>query len=115
MPSSAVRTFTDHDEYFAVIQNLQLEGLVARRSQLRAEAMYIDVHRLWMHRFNEDLLRIMKSYGRNVPGVPRENCEAGRGGALTAPVDDVLGYVFPAPDGRGGSGGRENHPKGGPR
>jgi len=36
MPSSAVRTFTDHDEYFAGIQNLQLIGLVERRGQVRA-------------------------------------------------------------------------------
>ena len=72
MPSSAVRTFTDHDEYFAGIQNLQLEGLVEWRGQLCAEAMHIDLHRLWMHRFNEDLLRIMKTYGRSVPGVRRE-------------------------------------------
>ena len=61
-----------HDEYFAGIQNLQLIGLVERRGQLRAEAMHIDLQRLWMHRFNEYLLRIMKTYGRSVPGVRRE-------------------------------------------
>ena len=69
MPSSAARTFT---EYFAGIQNLQLIGLVDRRGHLRAEAMHIDLHRVSMHRFNEDLLRIMKTYGRSVPGVRRE-------------------------------------------
>ena len=72
MPSSAVRTFTDQDEYFAGIQNLQLEGVVQRRGQLRAEAMHIDLQRLWMHGFNEYRLRIMKTYGRSVAGVRRE-------------------------------------------
>ena len=60
MPSSAVRTFTDPDEYFAGIRNLQIEGLVERRGDFRAESTRIDLHRLWMHRFDENLPRIMK-------------------------------------------------------
>jgi AraC-like DNA-binding protein len=60
MPSSAVRTFTDPDAYFAGIRNLQIDGLVMRRGEFRAEATRIDLHRLWMHRFDEDLPRIMK-------------------------------------------------------
>jgi AraC-like DNA-binding protein len=60
MPSSAVRTFTDPDKYFAGIRNLHIEGVVLQRGAFRAEATRIDLHRLWMHRFNEDLPRIMK-------------------------------------------------------
>ena len=78
MPSSAVRTFTDHDEYFAGIQNLQLEGVVQRRGQLRAEAMHIDLQRLWMHGFNEYRLRIMKTTVGVWPVSDEKNCEAGR-------------------------------------
>jgi hypothetical protein len=42
MPSSAVRTFIDPDEYFAGIRNLQVEGPVARRSEFRVEATRMD-------------------------------------------------------------------------
>jgi AraC-like DNA-binding protein len=60
MPSSAVRTFTDPDEYFAGIRNLHIDGVVTRRGDFRAEATRIDLHRLWMHRFDEKLPRIMR-------------------------------------------------------
>jgi AraC-like DNA-binding protein len=60
MPSSAVRTFTHPDTYFAGIRNLAIEGVVTRRGEFRAEATRIDLHRLWMHRFEESLPRIMK-------------------------------------------------------
>ena len=60
MPSSAVRTFTDPVEYFTGIRNLQIVGIVQRRGEFRAGSTRIDLHRLWMHRFDEDLPRIMK-------------------------------------------------------
>jgi AraC-like DNA-binding protein len=60
MPSSAVRTFTDPDAYFAGIRNLPIDGLVTERGKFRAEATLIDLHRLHMGRFDEDLPRIMK-------------------------------------------------------
>src|SRR6516165_2527578 len=59
MPSSAARTFTDPDEYFAGIRNLQIEGVVAR-GEFRAELTRIDLHRLFMCRFDENLSRVMK-------------------------------------------------------
>ena len=60
MPLSAVRTFTDPVEYFTGIRNLQIVGIVQRRGEFRARSTRIDLHRLWMHRFDEDLPRIMK-------------------------------------------------------
>ena len=60
MPSSAVRTFTDPDAYFGGIRNLQVDGVVTRRGKFHAEAIRIDLHRLWMHRFDEKLPRIMR-------------------------------------------------------
>ena len=60
MPSIAVRTFTDPVDYFTGIRNLQIVGIVQRRGKFRAESTRIDLHRLWMHRFDEDLPRIMK-------------------------------------------------------
>jgi AraC-like DNA-binding protein len=60
MPSSAVRTFTDPDEYFAGIRNLRIYGLVLQRGEFRAESTRIDLQRLFMCRFDENLPRIMK-------------------------------------------------------
>ena len=60
MPSSTVRTFTDPDAYFGDIRNLSIDGLVTERGKFRAEATLIDLHRLQMGRFDEDLPRIMR-------------------------------------------------------
>lgn len=43
MPSSATLTFTDPDTYFAGIRNLQIDGVITRRGEFRAE---FDAHRL---------------------------------------------------------------------
>jgi AraC-like DNA-binding protein len=60
MPSSATRRFTDPDRYFAGIRKLQIDGVVTKRGEFRAESTRIDLHRLWMHRFDESLPRIMR-------------------------------------------------------
>jgi AraC-like DNA-binding protein len=60
MPLSAVRTFIDPDVYFSGIRNLQIEGVVTKRGEFRAESTRIDLHRLWMHRIDESLPRIMR-------------------------------------------------------
>ncbi|MGA7261890.1 MAG: AraC family transcriptional regulator, partial [Stellaceae bacterium] len=60
MPSSATRTFTDPDLYFAGIRNLQIDGVITKHGEFRAESTRIDLHRLWMHRIDESLPRIMR-------------------------------------------------------
>jgi hypothetical protein len=60
MPSSATRTFTDPDMYFAGIRNLQIDGVIAKRGEFRAASTRIDLHRLWMHCSDESLPRIMR-------------------------------------------------------
>src|SRR6516162_10015123 len=60
MPSSAVRTFTDPDAYFAGMRNLQIEGLVLQSGEFRADSTHIDLHRLFMYRSDESLPRLMK-------------------------------------------------------
>ena len=60
MPSSATRTFTDPEMYFAGIRNLQIDAVITKRGEFRAESTRIDLHRLWMHRFDERLPRIMR-------------------------------------------------------
>ena len=60
MPSSAIRSFTDPDMYFAGIRNLQIDGVITKRGEFRAESTHIDLHRLFMYRSDESLPRIMK-------------------------------------------------------
>ena len=60
MPSSAVRIFTDPDAYFAAVRNLQIDALITHRGEFRAELTRIDLHRLWTHRYDENLPRIVK-------------------------------------------------------
>jgi AraC-like DNA-binding protein len=60
MPSSATRTFTDPDVYFSGIRNLQIDGVITTAGAFRAASTRIDLHRLWMHRFDESLPRIIR-------------------------------------------------------
>ncbi len=60
MPYSVARTFTDPDSYFSGIRNLQIGGVITRRGDFRVEATRVDLHRLWMYRFDESLPRIMR-------------------------------------------------------
>jgi AraC-like DNA-binding protein len=60
MPSSAVRAFFEPDAYFSGIRNLRIDGLVLQRGAFCARSTRIDLHRLWMHRLDENLPQIMK-------------------------------------------------------
>jgi AraC-like DNA-binding protein len=59
MPSSAVRIFTDADEYAAAIRAATVEVTVTGRGHFAAQLTRIDFHRLWMQRFSESLPRIL--------------------------------------------------------
>jgi AraC-like DNA-binding protein len=58
MPSSAVRTFTDPDDYAAAIRQGTYELTVTERGHFTATLTRIDLHRLWMQRFSDNLPRI---------------------------------------------------------
>src|SRR6266446_3535816 len=58
MPSSAVRTFTDPDDYGAAIRQGTYELTVTQRGDFTAKLTRIDLHRLWMQRFADNLPRI---------------------------------------------------------
>jgi AraC-like DNA-binding protein len=60
MPSSATRTFTDPEMYFAGIRNLRIDGVITKCGEFRAESTHIDLYRLFMYRSDESLPRIMK-------------------------------------------------------
>ncbi len=61
MPSSAVRTFTDSDDYAAAIRTTRAEFTVTGRGEFAAKLIRIDLHRLWMQRFSESLPRVAHS------------------------------------------------------
>jgi hypothetical protein len=58
MLSSSLRTFTDPDDYAAAIRQGTAELTVTGRGRFAAQLVRIDLHRLWMQRFSENLPRI---------------------------------------------------------
>jgi hypothetical protein len=61
MPSSAVRTFSDPDAYAASIRATRAELTVTGRRGFAAKLSRIDLHRLWLQRFCENLARVAHS------------------------------------------------------
>jgi hypothetical protein len=61
MPSSAIRTFTDPDAYFAAIRDAHAEGVITGRGNFRAESTAIRLDRLSLQRSAETLPRIAYS------------------------------------------------------
>jgi hypothetical protein len=66
MPSSAVQTFSDPDEYAAAIRAANTEFAVTGRGHFTAKLIRIDLHRLWMQRASDNLPRI--SHPTNIVG-----------------------------------------------
>ena len=60
MPSSATRTFTDPAMYFAGIRNLQIDRVITKRGEFRAELTRIDLHRCGCIASTRCLPRIMR-------------------------------------------------------
>ena len=58
MPSSAVRTFSDPDDYATSIRATKAEVTVSGRGKFTAKLIRIDLHRLWMQRFSDNLPRV---------------------------------------------------------
>lgn len=58
MPSSAVRIFSDPDDYAAAIRAATVVLTVTRRERFSATLTRIDLHRLWMQRFSEEAPRV---------------------------------------------------------
>jgi len=66
MPSSAVRIFSDPDDYAASIRATNAELMVTARGPFTAKLVRIDLHRLWMQRAFDNLPRI--TYPTNIAG-----------------------------------------------
>jgi len=58
MPSSVVRTFTDPEDYATSIRATRAELTVIGRGRFTARLTRIDLHRLWMQRFFDNLPRV---------------------------------------------------------
>jgi hypothetical protein len=59
MPSSAVRMFTDPDDYAASIRGGSVELTVTGRGAFNAKLTRVELHRLWMQRFSERVSRVV--------------------------------------------------------
>jgi AraC-like DNA-binding protein len=80
MPSSAVHTFTDPDDFATSVRGGQVELTVTGRGKFTAKLIRINLHRLWMQRLYDRLPRVMhtaEATGRAVfsfltqPGPPQ--------------------------------------------
>ena len=58
MPSSAVRTFSDPDDYATSMRATKAEVTVTGRGKFTAKLIRIDLHRVWMQRFSDNLPRV---------------------------------------------------------
>jgi AraC-like DNA-binding protein len=61
MPSSAVRTFTDPDDYAASIRATTIDLTVTERGHFVGKRTRVDLHRLWMQRLSENMPRTLHS------------------------------------------------------
>lgn len=66
MPSSAVYTFTDPDSYAAAARATRVALTISKGGSFAAKLVRIDLHRMWMQRFSDNLPRI--GYWANLPG-----------------------------------------------
>jgi AraC-like DNA-binding protein len=66
MPSSAVRTFTDPDEFAASILGANVDLTIQERGHFRAKLVRINLGRLQMRRLSDDLPRI--AHSTDIPG-----------------------------------------------
>jgi AraC-like DNA-binding protein len=64
MPSSEVRTFSDPDTYAAAIRQSAVQLTVTGRGRFTAQIVRIDLRRLWMQRFSDNLPRIAHTDSR---------------------------------------------------
>src|SRR6516162_3235330 len=67
MPSSAVRTFSEPDDYAAAIRAGTVEVIVTGRGKFAAKQARIDLHQLWMQRLSDNLPRVW--HAAIMPGI----------------------------------------------
>jgi AraC-like DNA-binding protein len=92
MPSSAVRTFSDPDDYAACIRNSTAEMTITGRGVFSAKLTRIDLHSLWMQRLSDNLPRIAHLGAMERPAVTfrtRPGPSLLRGGVEVSPTHIV--------------------------
>src|SRR5262249_18624599 len=77
MPSSAVMTFSDPDGYAAAFRNANVDITVIGRGQFTAELTSIDLYRLQMQRYDENLPRVVHWAGTSERAVIAFRTEPG--------------------------------------
>lgn len=79
MPSSAVRTFTDPDQYATAVRAVVARVAALGRGTFSAKLTRIDLHDLWMQRFADSLPRV--ALAEAMPGRAIIEFATGEGGA----------------------------------
>lgn len=59
MPSSAIRTFTDPDDYAGSIRGTDAQLTITSRGTFEANIIRVDLQHLWMQRLSDNLPRLM--------------------------------------------------------
>src|SRR5262245_38461312 len=77
MPSSAIMTFSEPDEYAAAFRNANVDITVIGRGQFTAELTSIDLYRLQMQRYDENLPRVVHWAGTSERAVIAFRTEPG--------------------------------------
>src|SRR5215467_1498214 len=77
MPSSAVRTFSDPDDYAAAIRAVEVELTVTEPGRFTGKIVRIDLHRLWMQRLSDNLKRVARSASRPERAIITFRTESG--------------------------------------
>src|SRR5215469_14130555 len=93
MPSSAVRKFTDPDDYAAAVRASRTELTITGRGKFSAKLTRVDLHRLWMQRFSDNLPRTAHSANFTGRAIISFQTHSGpglvRSGAELRPTDIV--------------------------
>jgi AraC-like DNA-binding protein len=61
MPSSAVQTFTDPDDYTSAVRATNAEMTIVGRGSFHAKLIHIDLDHVWVRRYADNLPRIVHS------------------------------------------------------
>src|SRR5271165_973966 len=92
MPCSAAACFTDPDAWAQTVRNSNVELTPVGRGPFFGEIVALNLHRLWMQRFSENLPRVV--YANNVPGRVIINFRAQPGPPLMSDGLELLPHTI---------------------
>jgi AraC-like DNA-binding protein len=99
MPDSEVLTFADPDAFHANIRRSQVEGVVTARGEYRAELTCVDLPRVYIHRGDESLPRVLNVTPRvnraSILFATDQRQAAMHFGGVELPPDEIIRFGSP--------------------